>query len=85
MLPRGEQSFLADAELIQLAGLVDEYEGLHSVVWAVDAAQRQGTSVPGTDALVANQRLSALSWLLNRGLAWDDADARDRHPADLPL
>ena len=85
VLPRGEQAFCADAGLIQLSGLVDEYEGLYSVGWAVDAAQRQGGAVPGTDGLVVGQRLAALSWVLNRGLAWDDADARDRHPADLPL
>ncbi len=85
VLARGEQAFLADAALIQLAGLLDEYEGLYSVSWALDRAHSRGGSIPGTDAEVVSERLSALSWLLNRDIDWDDADTRDHYPAELAV
>lgn len=79
VLAGGEQGFLTGLTLRAVPELLNEYECLASLVWALDEQQHlQADPIPETDPQISAQRLSALSWLMNRGLAWDDADQRDR-------
>lgn len=79
VLAPGEQGFLTGIELRPLDDLLNEYECLASLMHSVDDLRRNGGApIPETDPIIAGERLSAMSWLLNRGLAWDDADALDR-------
>ncbi|MGB3954149.1 MAG: DUF4272 domain-containing protein [Brooklawnia sp.] len=80
VLTGGEQEFLQDLEVRTEPELLNEYECLMSLVWALDAARRgQHPVIPETHPVVAAERLAALSWLLNPGLAWDEAGGHDRN------
>lgn len=79
VLAGGEQGFLKGLALRPLPELLNEYECLASLMCAIDEQQnRRAAPIPDTDPVIAAQRLAALSWLMNRGLAWDDAELHDR-------
>lgn len=79
VLAGGEEGFLEGLVLRPTAELLDEYECLVSLMFAIDEQHRgKGTPVPDTNLGICAERLSAISWLMNRGLTWDDADHRDR-------
>lgn len=78
VLAGGEKAFLTGLELRPIEDLLNEYECLVSLVAGLDVQQRIGQTDRTTDPTIASQRLSALSWLMNRGLAWDEADSHDR-------
>lgn len=79
VLSGGEEGFLEGLALRHLPQVLDEYECLASLMWAVDEQHHLKTAaIVDTDPNIAAERLAALSWLLNRGLAWDDADRHDR-------
>ncbi|GAA2184848.1 hypothetical protein GCM10009785_34370 [Brooklawnia cerclae] len=79
VLSAGETAFLEELELRPVGELLDEYECLHSMGWALTEQQLYGgTVVPDTDGEVVAERLAAISWLTNGSLAWDDADTWDR-------
>lgn len=90
VLTGGEQEFLQELQVRTPLELLNEYECLMSLGWALDAARRQEhLPVPDTHPVIAAERLAALSWLMNPDLAWDAADNHDRRywrsqPADVP-
>lgn len=78
-LTGGEQDFLQGLALRPLTDLLNEYECLVSLAWALDAARRQQhPPIPETHPVICFERLAALSWLMNPQVAWDDADQFDR-------
>lgn len=79
VLSGGEEGFLEELELRSLPELLNEYECLVALMGAIDQQRHDRTPpVPDTDPAIAAERLAALSWLMNRGLAWDEADHMDR-------
>ncbi len=78
-LTGGEQDFLQGLVVRPLPDLLNEYECLASLVWALDAVRRQQhPPIPETHPVICAERLAALSWLLNPQVTWDDADQYDR-------
>ena len=79
VLSRGEEGFLTDLVLRPVPELLDEHECLASLVAAIDDLHSQGQGVSkDVSATVAGQRLTAMNWLMNPWLAWEDADRHDR-------
>ncbi len=74
VLRRGEQGFLDGLRLRGTNELLDEYECLSSLMWALNNQEALRPRVySDADPRIVAQRLIALEWLLKPQLAWDDA------------
>ncbi len=74
VLRRGEQGFLNGLRLRGTNELLDEYECLSSLMWALNNQEALRPRVySDADPRIVAQRLIALEWLLKPQLAWDDA------------
>lgn len=74
VLRRGEQGFLNGLRLRGTNELLDEYECLSSLMWALNNQEALRPRVySDADPRIVAQRLIALDWLLKPQLAWDDA------------
>ena len=74
VLRRGEQGFLDGLRLRGTNELLDEYECLSSLMWALNNQEELRPRVySDADPRIVAQRLIALEWLLKPQLAWDDA------------
>lgn len=71
-----EAQALGAAHLLPTPVLLEEQERMHGLLWAVrQAEQVDGEPVPGVDAGVVVERLTALNWLLDRHVeTWDETD-----------
>ena len=69
----GEQGFLEGIQARDLGELLDEYECLASLKWALDNRDPSHAQAgSGADPVIVTQRCNALKWLLKPQLAWDD-------------
>lgn len=74
VLRRGEQGFMEGLRLRGTSELLDEYECLSSLMWALNNQEALRPRVySDADPRIVAQRLIALEWLLKPQLAWDDA------------
>lgn len=75
VLEDGEQEFLSNLQMRPLSELLDEYECLTSLKWALaNRSCDDATTKSEADPDIATRRFAALEWLLKPTVAWDDVN-----------
>ena len=70
-----EDVFISATRLRDLGELADEQERTRDIMWALREHQHfGGRPVPGTNHDIVMERLTAINWLLARGVNWDEVD-----------